>query len=102
MSVCHLFPGYGIGTPYTWGMGKREAGSLARKTFLTFSFKNRHGMASPFPTNIVLKMPVSRKYNFFIHFSDRVLVFDVFLMQDKSMLKFVKIDTFVLQISLQK
>ena len=56
VSLCHLFPGYGMGTPYTWVMGKCEAGSLARKTFLTFSLKNRHGMAFPFSTIDVLKM----------------------------------------------
>ena len=64
-----------MGTPYTWGMGKREAGSLARKTFLTFSLKNRHGMAFPFPTNYVLKMSVSGKYNFFYSFPRPCIAF---------------------------
>ena len=88
MSVCNLFPGYGRGTLYTWGMGNGEAGFLARKAFLTLFHKYIDDMAVPCPKNIVLKMSVSRKYYFLMRLRSHVLVFYVFQVRGKRILSF--------------
>ena len=60
--MCQLLPGYGVGTSYTWGMGKGEAGKQARNTFLTWGQKNIHSMSFRSPRNGVMKKLVQRKY----------------------------------------
>ena len=44
VSLCQLLSGYGMGTPYTWGMAKEWARTLARNTFWTWGQKNIHGI----------------------------------------------------------
>ena len=51
-----------MGTSYTWGMGKEEAGKQARNTFLTWGQKNIHSMSFRSITNGVMKKLVQRKY----------------------------------------
>ena len=60
--MCQLLPGYGVGTSYTWGMGKGEAGKQARNTVLTWGQKNIHSMSFRSITNGVMNILVQRKY----------------------------------------
>ena len=59
-----------MGTSYTWGMGKGEAGKLAKNTFLAWGQKNIHSMSFRSITNGVMNILVQRKY------PDKDLCFD--------------------------
>ena len=51
-----------VGRPWGWGMGKEEAGTQTRKTYLTSGWKNIHCWSFRSSMNGVMKMLMPRKY----------------------------------------
>ena len=74
MSLCQLLSGYGMGTPYTWGMDKEWTRNQARNTLLTWGQKNIHGIYMNFQMVGVPKISVSKKKWNLTHSFDCLLI----------------------------